>query len=81
MAARTAAVVLAAGAGALIGYTVFTGPSEDEVKKGAPNLKTRLSENAIAAAEVAATPFGKEGHPQFGREMAIAKEETAAHKE
>ena len=51
------------------------------MKKGAPNLKTRLSENAIAAAEVAATPFGKEGHPQFGREMAIAKEETAAHKE
>ena len=74
MAAKTAAVVLAAGAGALIGYTVFTGPSEEE-KKGGSNLKTRLSENAIACAEVAATPFGDKGHPQFGREMSVANEE------
>ena len=36
MAARTAAVVLAAGAGGLIGYTVFTGPSEDEEKVPSP---------------------------------------------
>lgn len=77
MAAKTAAVVLAAGAGALIGYTVFTGPSVEEEKKGASNLKTRLSENAIAVAEVAAVPFSDKGHPQFGREMAIAKEDHA----
>ena len=46
-----------------------------EEKKGGSNLKTRLSENAIACAEVAATPFGDKGHPQFGREMSVANEE------